>query len=47
MKSEELLSNKDFAKCVEFHGHICPGLSIGFQAAKNSYGKVRCPEGTR
>lgn len=20
-------------KCVEFHGHICPGLSIGFKAA--------------
>ena len=34
MKGEELLSSKDFAKCVEFHGHICPGLSIGFQAAK-------------
>ena len=34
MKGEELLSSKEFAKCVEFHGHICPGLSIGFQAAK-------------
>jgi formylmethanofuran dehydrogenase subunit E len=34
MKGIELLSNKDFAKCVEFHGHICPGLSIGFQAAR-------------
>jgi formylmethanofuran dehydrogenase subunit E len=34
MKDEELLSNREFAKCVEFHGHICPGLSIGFQAAK-------------
>jgi formylmethanofuran dehydrogenase subunit E len=25
---------KDFEKCVEFHGHVCPGLSIGFRAAR-------------
>ncbi len=24
----------DFKKCVAFHGHICPGLAIGFQAAR-------------
>jgi formylmethanofuran dehydrogenase subunit E len=24
----------DFQKCVEFHGHVCPGLSIGFRAAQ-------------
>ena len=24
----------DFSKCVEFHGHVCPGLSIGFRAAR-------------
>jgi len=24
----------DFKKCADFHGHICPGLSIGYQAAK-------------
>ncbi len=23
-----------FEKCVAFHGHICPGLAIGFQAAR-------------
>lgn len=22
-----------FQKCVEFHGHLCPGLAFGFQAA--------------
>lgn len=27
-------SSEDFEKCVEFHGHICPGLAIGFQAAR-------------
>jgi len=25
--------NKDFDRCVEFHGHACPGLAIGFKAA--------------
>lgn len=24
----------DFMRCVAFHGHICPGLSIGYRAAK-------------
>jgi formylmethanofuran dehydrogenase subunit E len=28
------VSTKDFEKCVAFHGHICPGLAIGFQAAR-------------
>ena len=27
-------SPKDFETCVAFHGHICPGLAIGFQAAR-------------
>lgn len=26
--------DEDFKKCVDFHGHICPGLAIGFQAAQ-------------
>lgn len=29
-----MLSNEDFNRCVAFHGHICPGLAIGFQAAR-------------
>ncbi len=24
----------DWEKCVEFHGHTCPGLAIGYRAAK-------------
>jgi formylmethanofuran dehydrogenase subunit E len=24
----------DWEKCVEFHGHVCPGLAIGYRAAK-------------
>lgn len=25
---------ESFEKCVAFHGHVCPGLSIGFRAAQ-------------
>ncbi|MDR3544029.1 MAG: FmdE family protein [Desulfosporosinus sp.] len=28
------LVQRDWDRCVEFHGHICPGLAIGFQAAQ-------------
>ncbi len=34
MNSDEILSSEDFKKCVDFHGHICPGLAIGYRAAK-------------
>jgi formylmethanofuran dehydrogenase subunit E len=34
MEDEEILLKGDFAKCVEFHGHMCPGLAMGFQAAR-------------
>ena len=30
---EEIFSSSDFTRCVQFHGHTCPGLAIGFQAA--------------
>ncbi len=33
MRDGEIFSNGDFARCVQFHGHTCPGLAIGFQAA--------------
>ena len=34
MKDGKILSSEDLTKCVEFHGHMCPGLAIGFQAAR-------------
>ncbi len=34
MRDEEIERDRDFNKCVEFHGHTCPGLAIGFQAAR-------------
>ncbi|HUL29991.1 MAG TPA: FmdE family protein [Thermodesulfobacteriota bacterium] len=33
MSDEEILSGSDFTRCVQFHGHTCPGLAIGFKAA--------------
>lgn len=26
--------SEDFGNCVEFHGHVCPGLSIGYRAGQ-------------
>ena len=34
MNAQQIMNSEDFKKCVAFHGHICPGLSIGYKAAK-------------
>jgi formylmethanofuran dehydrogenase subunit E len=34
MSTHELFNEPSFQKCIEFHGHISPGVSIGFRAAK-------------
>jgi formylmethanofuran dehydrogenase subunit E len=31
---EEVLSREEFERCLEFHGHPCPGLAIGYRAAE-------------
>ena len=33
MKYQEVLQKDDFKKCLEFHGHLCPGLAIGYKAS--------------
>ncbi|MDD1754133.1 MAG: formylmethanofuran dehydrogenase subunit E family protein, partial [Methanothrix sp.] len=33
--------DEDFKKAAEFHGHICPGLAIGYRVAK--YAKEHYP----
>ena len=33
MNSENYYKPEFFKKCEEFHGHVCPGLSIGYRAA--------------
>lgn len=34
MNAEEIMNSEDFKRCADFHGHICPGLSIGYRAAQ-------------
>lgn len=41
MNATEILESDDFKKCVEFHGHICPGLSMGYRAAKTAMAKIK------
>ena len=33
MESTEILNSESWNQAVRFHGHICPGLSIGYKAA--------------
>ena len=34
MNAQEIMQNEDFKRCEAFHGHLCPGLSIGYKAAR-------------
>ncbi len=34
MRAQDIMASEDFQKCAAFHGHVCPGLSIGYRAAK-------------
>ena len=34
MNSTDPFHEKDFERCADFHGHICPGLSIGYRASR-------------
>jgi formylmethanofuran dehydrogenase subunit E len=33
MNATGILSSTDWQKAADFHGHVCPGLAIGFKAA--------------
>ncbi len=33
MSAESILQSDLFKKCLDFHGHLCPGLSMGYLAA--------------
>jgi len=41
MKAQEILDSEDFKRCAAFHGHICPGLSIGFRAARAAMDRLQ------
>lgn len=34
MTATQIMESRDFKKCADFHGHVCPGLAIGYKAAK-------------
>jgi len=34
MKEQSFFDEPDFKRCVDFHGHICPGLAMGYRAAR-------------
>jgi formylmethanofuran dehydrogenase subunit E len=34
MSAEKILESKEWRKCIEFHGHTCPGIALGFRAAQ-------------
>jgi formylmethanofuran dehydrogenase subunit E len=34
MSAKTILASDLFKKCLDFHGHLCPGLALGYQAAQ-------------
>jgi formylmethanofuran dehydrogenase subunit E len=34
MSAETILTSDLFKKCLNFHGHLCPGLALGYHAAQ-------------
>ncbi|MEJ5301668.1 MAG: FmdE family protein [Thermodesulforhabdaceae bacterium] len=34
MDRDEIKKYEGFEDCVDFHGHVCPGLSLGYKAAR-------------
>jgi formylmethanofuran dehydrogenase subunit E len=40
MDAQQILDSEEFRRCAEFHGHVCPGLSIGYRAAKLALDRI-------
>ena len=34
MNAQQIRAREDFQRCAAFHGHVCPGLAIGYKAAQ-------------
>ena len=43
MKANKILASDDFKRCSEFHGHICPGMAIGYRAAQSGLAWLQKP----
>ncbi|MFW5753352.1 MAG: hypothetical protein ACOCV9_00995 [Marinilabiliaceae bacterium] len=40
MIADEIVKSDIFQKCLDFPGHLCPGLSAGYQSAMAGHGMV-------
>ncbi len=34
MNGQQIMNCEQFKRCEAFHGHVCPGLAVGFRAAR-------------
>jgi formylmethanofuran dehydrogenase subunit E len=41
MSEHDVVASQDWKKAVDFHGHVCPGLAIGFRAAQLGLERLR------
>jgi formylmethanofuran dehydrogenase subunit E len=41
MKAQDIIESEDFQRCAAFHGHVCPGLSIGYRAAHTAMDRLQ------
>ena len=41
MSGKDIMSSEQWKKSVDFHGHVCPGLAIGFKAAQAGLDKLK------
>ena len=41
MTDNNILCEEEFKNCADFHGHICPGLAIGYRAAMAGLEQIR------
>jgi formylmethanofuran dehydrogenase subunit E len=40
MNAEQIMNSEEFKKCADFHGHVCPGLCIGYKVAKAAMSRL-------
>ena len=41
MDAQQIMETPEFKRSEEFHGHVCPGLAIGFRAARSAIQRLR------
>ena len=46
MTAQEILNSKEFKRCEAFHGHVCPGLSLGYRATQLAMNRLNAERST-